>query len=341
MQHWVQDRGWRVQVLCDPASTPALALQAFDAVGAEVVRQADTAHFDLAVLQGTGEMARLEALLSHLPCLLWQHSGQALVINEPSTPRQWWRWFNAAAAIVMPSVWLRDVVYRSFLSEPALARCHVLPNPVWPESTVTPPALFAPRRPGCLRVLWAGVLNDLKRPQDLLDAALMMTQPIDLVMAGPLHMSAGVDSVSLRSVLASADQGARPFGRHRLQLTGPLAHDQLRALMREADLLVCTSTEETQGLVALEAALAGAALVLTDLPVYRREWGGPWSHLQNAWMVPVGQPAALAAALDALATDAALRQRLAEAARQAAGAYETAPFFAAMDSVAEPLFRAK
>lgn len=65
----------------------------------------------------------------------------------------------------------------------------------------------------------------------------------------------------------------------------------------------------------LEAALAGCALVLSDIPSLREVWS------EAALFVPPEDHEALARAVNSLLDDAALRRRYASRARQAAGGY--------------------
>ena len=75
-----------------------------------------------------------------------------------------------------------------------------------------------------------------------------------------------------------------------------------------ADGFVFPSVKEGWGLVVLEAMSAGLPVVLSDIPVFR-EFLGP----QDAVLVPGGDPTALAGAMDRIASDADLRDRLASA----------------------------
>jgi glycosyltransferase involved in cell wall biosynthesis len=82
--------------------------------------------------------------------------------------------------------------------------------------------------------------------------------------------------------------------------------------MRRAGILASPSIYEPFGLAALEGALSGAALVLADIPTYRELWDG------CALFAPMDDAAAFADALDAAASDARLRQHLAQRARRRA-----------------------
>jgi glycosyltransferase involved in cell wall biosynthesis len=78
---------------------------------------------------------------------------------------------------------------------------------------------------------------------------------------------------------------------------------------------VSAARYEPFGLAVLEAAQAGCALVVSDIPSFRELWEGA------ALFVAPDADAALAAAVDSLITDPALRDSLAEAARERARRY--------------------
>jgi glycosyltransferase involved in cell wall biosynthesis len=98
-------------------------------------------------------------------------------------------------------------------------------------------------------------------------------------------------------------QGQTAAFRH-ARAAGPRSHAELRRLAGTAGAFVSPSVYEPFGLAALEAAQAGAALVLADIPTYRELWEGA------ALFAPPHDPDAFAAALDRLAKDPALRDRL-------------------------------
>lgn len=133
-----------------------------------------------------------------------------------------------------------------------------------------------------------------------LDAAAALCRwPV--FMAGPLESPSGQ-----RVALAHA------------HAMGALPAAMVADTMARAAIFVSPSRYEPFGLAALEAATAGAALVLADIPTYREIWAGA------AAFVPPGDAPALAAAVNALADDLALRRRLAARARSVAARYGVA-----------------
>jgi glycosyltransferase involved in cell wall biosynthesis len=93
---------------------------------------------------------------------------------------------------------------------------------------------------------------------------------------------------------------------------GPLVSADLANWMGLASIFVLPSRYEPSGLAALEAALAGCALVLSDIPSLREIW------CDMAFFVPPDDPRALAATLRRLIKDAPFRNQLGSHARRRA-----------------------
>jgi len=92
----------------------------------------------------------------------------------------------------------------------------------------------------------------------------------------------------------------------RVIFTGNTPPDQIHGWMRSADVFVMPSRAEGLGLVCVEAMMAGTPVIASDIP-------GPRELLQSGdagRLVPPGDPAALARAIDLLAKDAKLRESL-------------------------------
>lgn len=98
----------------------------------------------------------------------------------------------------------------------------------------------------------------------------------------------------------------------RVDHTGQLAHAEVRALMAKAAIVCSPSIYEPFGLAPLEAASAGAALILSDIPTYRELWD------DAALFAPPHDPAAFAEAINSLARDPDRRSVLAQAANRRA-----------------------
>jgi rhamnosyl/mannosyltransferase len=156
------------------------------------------------------------------------------------------------------------------------------------------------------RVLFVGRLVYYKGAAVLIDAMASCPGSLVLVGDGPLE-------AELRR--RAADRGVLD----RILFAGRVSDDDLVAYYRAADVLVLPSVarSETFGVVQVEAMAAGLPVISTDLPT-----GVPWVNQDGVTglVVPPGDAPALAAALNALLGDPALRARLGQngAARAAA-----------------------
>lgn len=101
----------------------------------------------------------------------------------------------------------------------------------------------------------------------------------------------------------------------RLRLLG--ARDDVPVLLRAVDIYTLPSHREGMPRSIIEAMMSGLAVVATDIRGAREEVVDG----ETGRLVPVADPAALAAALDGLANDAALRARLGAAGRERALAH--------------------
>ena len=110
-----------------------------------------------------------------------------------------------------------------------------------------------------------------------------------------------------------------PHGEHRgldhASATGRLPAEAVRRELRSASVFVSASLYEPFGLGVLEAAQAGCALVLSDIPTFRELWDGA------ALFAPPTDDAAFAEAIQTLIDDGAQRERLVGASRQRASRF--------------------
>lgn len=143
----------------------------------------------------------------------------------------------------------------------------------------------------------AGRLWDKGKNFALLDAAAgLMRSPVEAAgpLIGPNRERAIAKNVSHLGVLDRSD---------------------LEARLRRAAVFVSLPRYEPFGLSVLEAAQAGCALVLSDIPTFRELWSGA------ACLVPPDDANAAAAAIDALLEDEGQRRRLAARSRRRASRY--------------------
>ena len=107
---------------------------------------------------------------------------------------------------------------------------------------------------------------------------------------------------------------ARVEARHVAAL-GRLREADVARYLSARPIYVSAAFYEPFGLAVLEAAQAGCALVLSDIPTFRELWDGA------AIFVSPDDDGAMAAAVERLAQDAGERERMGEAARNVAEAY--------------------
>lgn len=140
----------------------------------------------------------------------------------------------------------------------------------------------------------------------------------DLILAAP--EGAGLEVLTAAAadlpwqvgvVGVSADDGAAPG----LRFLGPMAGERLAGWLGRAAIFTLPRAYEPTGLPVLEAALAGCALVLPDLPGLRERWDGA------ALFVEPGDPSDLARALTLLIDEDKGRRGLGQRARSRALAF--------------------
>lgn len=117
-------------------------------------------------------------------------------------------------------------------------------------------------------------------------------------------------------VLARADELGLDVGRDMI-LLGTVPDEELPGWYQAADVFVFPSHKEGWGMAVLEAMAAGAPVITSDIPVFREFLADG----EGALMVPVGDAAALAAAMRRLASEPRLHRRLAADAPTVAGRF--------------------
>lgn len=206
---------------------------------------------------------------------------------------------RAAAAVIVLTGQQARFVEEAYRVPPS--RVHVVPNGVGPEffraapdtAPDTAPDSASTATPQPLRLLYVGRLSAQKNLARLLDAISLVDAPVRLRIVGGGELDADLRARALRLGLGE-----------RVEFTGPLHGGDLLAAYADADAFVLPSDREGMPLAALEA-MAGALPVLaTDVP-------GNTELLRGVGLLAAPEPAALAAAVDRLASDPGLRGRLA------------------------------
>lgn len=173
--------------------------------------------------------------------------------------------------------------------------------PVVAMPNAVPDVPLGPGDPGAHRLMTAGRLVHQKGYDMLLEA---------FSSVAPRHPDWTLDIFGKGSSGASLDQSIIDLGLvGRARINAP--SDRLGERMRDASVFVLSSRFEGFPIVLLEALAAGLAVVSFDCPT------GPGEILtdgENGLLVPPEDVAALAATLDRVMADEALRRRLAAAA---------------------------
>jgi glycosyltransferase involved in cell wall biosynthesis len=209
------------------------------------------------------------------------------VLGEPA-PAAWERYreamrrgLAAADAVVAPSRAMLAALRRHY----QVSRGRTIPNG-------RDPAGLAPQPKDAI-VLTATRLWDRAKNAETLDRAV-----------------AGMSWQACAAGEWESPDGGEAASFANLKRLGPLPPRQLAAWMSRAAVFALPARYEPFGLSILEAALAGCALVLGDIPSLRENWDGV------AVFVPAEDHELLRAALTTLIEDAELRHALAMRARR-------------------------
>lgn len=231
------------------------------------------------------------------PTIFHLHGGgfQQFAENEAGLPMRWWirhTLERSSVVIALSDTWA------DFLRRYApRATVQVVPN------SVRLPVLATPTREQAGRIVFLGRSNRRKGTYDLLEAVAQLSAAwpqLQLYIAGDGEL----EQVRRRAAeLGIAD---------RVHLLGWIDTAQKDEELARAAIFTLPSHDEGLPMSMLEAMAAQKAIVVTPV-------GGIPQAVQdqdNGLLVPVADPSALAAALQRLLGDAALRQRLAVRARQ-------------------------
>jgi glycosyltransferase involved in cell wall biosynthesis len=175
-------------------------------------------------------------------------------------------------------------------------------------------SLYAPARPG--HVIHNGIDNNTRpRPKEgfVLAAGRLWDEAkkVDTLLAI-------ADTIDWPIKLAGSTSASGTALHRNVEALGDISRGGLLNLMARASIFVAPAVYEPFGLSVLEAAAAGCALILSDIPTFRELWSGA------AVFVQPRNTQQLAEALQRVCRDADLRAELQRAARLRAGRYSAA-----------------
>jgi len=302
-RHWRRDLAWQI----DGYAPSAEHHDAMREHGIMPVRSWEEREYDLVLVNSLLVGDIVFKLPPDVPKLLWVHEGETVVRNARTTVGQWMQMFEAYDGIIFQTSWQADSVYRSFIHRMPASKVHVVPNGIdWPYPVRNKPSAEVGHP---LRIVCVASMTGRKRPQDLAEAVMMLSQrmAIECTFVGDMSR---LDS--LPNEFQSLIHGA---GHTSLKFVGPKSQAEIYHLLATADLFCLPSGDESYPLSPLEAALTGVPVLLTDLPPYGSIG---WRHGENCLIYATGDVQALVAQIESLANDTSHRLRLSGAALQLA-----------------------
>jgi glycogen(starch) synthase len=278
-----------------------------------LARRADLVHAhlgeDLAVLP----LAFLAARRRRLPVVVTVHASPAHTIRARDLrtalvvalggPIERWAQRRAAATIV-----LTERMAARVAPVAGRERVRVMRRGVDRDAFTDPGPDPFPTLCGRPRVVFLGRLARSKGVDTLVAAAARLRTPgVQVVLVGDGPARAQVEAASRRLGVDG-----------RVHITGFVPHHRTPAVLASADLIVLPSVYEELGTVLVEALQVGLPAVATDV-------GGipeVVEHGRTGLLVKPGDPAALAAAIDAVVGDPEVARRMGAAARERAPEYD-------------------
>lgn len=213
--------------------------------------------------------------------------------------------YRAADVLIAPTEAFADVTARAYGLEKRPVVIHNGRRPA-PRGEAESAGLFA---------FTAGRLWDDGKNLAAIDRAAAGL-PLPFVAAGPLQGPHGA-GIEL----------------HHVKAVGRIGDADIARYLRAAPIFVSAAYYEPFGLAVLEAAQAGCALVLSDIPTFRELWN------DAAVFVPPDDDRAIADAVMRLAKDGAARARSGSLAKERAAAYSLEAMSRGILAVYESLLR--
>jgi glycosyltransferase involved in cell wall biosynthesis len=287
-----------------------VARQGFAALAAvrapRLAAGADLVHAHLGVDLGVLPVARATAALHRVPLVVTVHTSMRHTFSEPGVRAALLKAVGGrieefterrADHVIALTDRLADLLVGSGVPG---ERVSVIPSGVVPglfDAAAPDPYAHLPRP----RVVFVGRLHPQKGVPTLLEAAARLRTPgAHLLLVGDGPERGAAERLAAKLGLSG-----------RVTFAGAVAHDLVPSVLAGADVVVVPSIHEELGSIVLETMQAGRPLVASNT-------GGIPTAVRDGvegLLVPPGDAASLAAAVDRVLGDRALADRLATAAR--------------------------
>ena len=166
----------------------------------------------------------------------------------------------------------------------------------------------------------------MMRQRDKLDSYRILAAALGRLRHGSWHLVVVGDG----EARAEVEQGFAPFGAQRVRFVGSQPAPVIAALLGQCDLFVWPAINEAIGMAMLEAQACGAPVVAGRSPGV----AAIVSDRETGLLVPLGDDAAFAAAVDELLAEPSRRAAMAQRAREQARArHDLAAAAAVLDAV--------
>jgi glycosyltransferase involved in cell wall biosynthesis len=294
------ETGLPLDWLCDSPEPVAEAAQVI--AGMARAEGADIVHCNMPTLAAAARFEAPLVAVTHGCVSTWWQAAK----EEPLAPAYRWhrtmmgQGLSAADAVVAPSASYAAMIRRSY------------------RLSAMPRVVHNGREPAAARPLEGEPIH----------AALTVGRLWDSVKNAALldRVASGLDAPFMAAGAQRGPHGETITLGH-LQTLGELDRSELQALLARRPVFVSAASFEPFGLAVLEAAGAGCALVLSDIPTFRELWS------DAAIFADPNDQGAFSEAVETLMADFSMRARLGEAAARRAARFTPAATAAAMSAI--------
>lgn len=318
-RYWIQKMGWHIDALVIQ-DLPSSDIQLLKASGIGQIDSLVPNHgYDFVLINTLIDAPYIELLSSALPVVLWVHEGTTVVNNKNPAVTSWSRWFAMCHRVIFQSKWQSEIVFCDFLREMPADRINIIPNGL-PDIGLE---FRTSKIHNPFRIISVGSLYGRKRQGDLAQAVVEISSRHNVTCDFVGDVQA-IDTLGYENVQLMRSHSA-------LHIKGAMLRQDTLERVRDSDIFVLCSGDESQPLTPLESAMLGVPVILADLEVYR--YFG-WKHEENCLMYPVGNVSILSECVERLINDGTLYKKLAHAGIKFATEFDMSHFLNLMTQMA-------